>query len=201
MEQAEEMCQAWENTFSEMKKHKNPLRSQRANIPFDSYGMSQRDEGEDEIEEQEDPKDRRKHAYMAILKCGQMRDRCSYNSAMNYSFQATVALGAKLAGWNLVYNGYGDRLSAFIHDEYVYWLWPDEIQTHIPIIERLMLDGMCSVITDVKVGVESSCMLHWDKKATEFSKIQWAPDGTPILEEPPFVKQLKETQKGALLHV
>ena len=61
-----------------------------------------------------------------------------------------------------------------------------------------MLAGMRVMIPDVKVGVESSCMLHWDKKAIEFSKLQWAPDGTPILEEPPFVKQLlTEQQKGA----
>jgi len=80
-------------------------------------------------------------------------------------------------------------------DEYLYWLWPHEIKTHIPIIERIMIDAMKLVIPDVKVGVESSCMLHWDKKATEFSKLQWTPDGLPILEEPPFVKSILQ-QKG-----
>jgi hypothetical protein len=60
-----------------------------------------------------------------------------------------------------------------------------------------MLKGMCSIITDVKVGVESSCMLHWDKKATEFSKLKWTSDGLPILEEPPFVKQLLTEQERA----
>lgn len=81
-------------------------------------------------------------------------------------------------------------------DEYLYWLWPHEILTHIPIIEKLMIAGMKTVIPDVKVGVESSCMLHWDKKATEFSELKWTPDGLPILEEPPFVKSLLQ-QKGA----
>ena len=87
-------------------------------------------------------------------------------------------------------------------DEYLYWLWPNELQTHIPIIERLMIDGMKTVIPDVKVGVESSCMLHWDKKATEFTKIQWTEDGLPILEEPPFVRELNkalEAQKETTL--
>jgi DNA polymerase I-like protein with 3'-5' exonuclease and polymerase domains len=197
MQQAEEMCSAWENTFTEMRYHKIALKSKRANIPLDTYGMARQNDGEDD-DDSEDPKDKKKHAYMSILKCGQMRDRCSFNSSLNYQFQALTALGAKLAGWNLVYNGYQDRLANFVHDEYIYWLWPNELQTHIPIIEDLMLRGMRTVITDVKVGVESSCMLHWDKKAIEFSKLQWAPDGTPILEEPPFVKQLlTEQQKGA----
>ena len=115
MEQAEEMTKAWEETFTEMRYHKMPLKSKRANLPYDAYGMSRNEESEDEFEEPEDPKDKKKHAYMAILKCGQMRDRCSFNSSLNYMFQAEVALGAKLAGWNLVYNGYADRLVAFVH--------------------------------------------------------------------------------------
>lgn len=83
-------------------------------------------------------------------------------------------------------------------DEYLYWLWPHEIRTHIPVIEKLMLDGMRTVISDVAVGVESSCMLHWDKKAKVFSEIEFDSKGLPILEEPPFVKQLlTEQQKGA----
>ena len=114
-QQAEEMCSAWETTFSEMMLHKNALKSKRADLPFNAFGMRREEDDSDE-DEQEDPKDRNKHAYMAILKCGQMRDRCSYNSALNFSFQATVALGAKLAGWNLVYNGFADRLVAFVHD-------------------------------------------------------------------------------------
>lgn len=109
------MCSAWETTFSEMRLHKNALKSKRADLPFNAFGMRREEDDSDE-DEQEDPKDRNKHAYMAILKCGQMRDRCSYNSALNFSFQATVALGAKLAGWNLVYNGFADRLVAFVHD-------------------------------------------------------------------------------------
>ena len=75
-------------------------------------------------------------------------------------------------------------------DEYVYWLWPDELQTHIPIIEKLMLQGMCTLITDVKVGVESSCMLRWDKKAKVFDSVEFDESGLPILEEPPFVQEL-----------
>ena len=75
-------------------------------------------------------------------------------------------------------------------DEYLYCMYPDELKTHIPIIEKVMIQGMKTVIPDVKVGVETTCMLHWDKKAAEFTKLQWNPDGTPIIEEPPYVKNL-----------
>ena len=116
MQQAEDMVRSWETTFSEMRLHKNPLKSRLANIPYNAYGISNRDldEGDEEYEE-EDPENKRKHAYMAILKCGQIRERTSFNSSLNYMFQAETALGAKLAGWNLVYNGYADRLVAFVH--------------------------------------------------------------------------------------
>lgn len=75
-------------------------------------------------------------------------------------------------------------------DEYLYWLWPQELRQHIPIVERLMISGMKQVIPDVKVGVESSCMLHWDKKATVFADLQWDDNGLPILTEPPFVQSV-----------
>ena len=84
-------------------------------------------------------------------------------------------------------------------DEYLYWLWPHELKTHIPIIEKLMVDAMHQVIHATKVGVESSCMKWWDKSATEFSALEYDERGLPILEEPPFVQSLHDArtaQKG-----
>ena len=153
---------------------------------------------EDEYEEMANGKDD-SFSYCAVLPCGQVRNRCSYNAACNAQFQGTVAVGAKLAGWNLLMAGYGERICGFVHDEYKYCLYPNEMQYHIPIIEQLMIDGMKQVIPDVKVGVESSCMLHWDKKAVTFGKLKWNDDGTPILEEPPYVQNL--IQQGVTLHV
>lgn len=75
-------------------------------------------------------------------------------------------------------------------DEYLYCLYPEEIQEHVPIIENLMIQGMKTVIPDVKVGVETCCMLHWNKKAAKFTKLKWNDDGTPILEEPPYVQNI-----------
>lgn len=77
-------------------------------------------------------------------------------------------------------------------DEYLYCLYPDELKVHIPKIEELMISGMKKVIPDVKVGVETTCMLHWDKKATEFLKLEWDVDGNPVIAEPPAVKQIYE---------
>ena len=59
-----------------------------------------------------------------------------------------------------------------------------------------MIAGMRTVIPDVKVGVETTCMLHWDKKAAEFLSLQWDSSGMPILEEPPYIQNLLK-QKGA----
>ena len=53
-----------------------------------------------------------------------------------------------------------------------------------------MVGAMRQVISHVSVGVETTCMKFWDKKATEFAKLQWTPEGLPILEEPPFVQEL-----------
>lgn len=75
-------------------------------------------------------------------------------------------------------------------DEFLYCLYPDELKVHIPEIERLMIAGMRVAIPDVKVGVESSCMLHWDKKAVEFHELKWDEQGRPLIEEPLFVQNI-----------
>jgi len=188
LDEAAVMREAWIDTFKEMHYHMNPEKAENVKVAFKAYGM---DSG---LDDEEDEEDKGRKDYKAILPCGQVRNHCSFNAACNSQFQGTTANGAKEAGWNLVHAGYGDRITNFVHDEYLYWLWLNELQTHIPIIERLMIAGMKKYIPDVKVGVESSCMLHWDKKATEFTKLQWTPDGLPILEEPPFVKELLNTQ-------
>lgn len=194
LEDAENTRNAWIETFTEMREHMNPMKAKNTKVAFNAYGM-ERKASDDEEEEDEGSG----HEYMAILPCGQVRNHCSYNASCNAQFQGTVSVGAKLAGWNLVYHGYGDRLLDFVHDEFLYWLWPNELQTHIPIIEKLMVDGMRTVIVSTKVGVETSCMLWWNKKATVFQDLQYMDDGTPILEPPPFVKSLHDArtaQKG-----
>ena len=205
LDDAYEMREAWLKAFPEMKLHMNPERARDTGILnrnlFGFHGNwhptdDEEDEyDEDEYEEMANGKDD-SFSYCAVLPCGQVRNRCSYNAACNYQFQGTVALGAKQAGWNLVTAGYGERLTGFVHDEYLYCLYPDELKLHVPIIEKLMIQGMKMFIPDVNVKVETTCMLHWDKKATEFIKLQWTPDGAPIIDEPPYIQNIlnnKET--------
>jgi DNA polymerase I-like protein with 3'-5' exonuclease and polymerase domains len=192
VEEAESTRSVWIQTFKEMQKHMRPQLAKNVKVAFNAYGMERISSEEDDEDE-----DNGKRNYMAELPCGQIRNRCSYNAACNTQFQGTVAIGAKLAGWALVYNGYGDRLLNFVHDEYLYWLWPDELQTHIPRIEQLMISAMKIVIPDIKVGVESSCCNFWDKKAVEFSKLTYDDSGLPIIEDPPYVKQLLTEQERA----
>ncbi len=183
---AEAMREAWIKTFKEMSLHMQAQPAKNMRLSAAMYGMERQQDAEDE----EEDSGKGKHNYMAKLVCGQMRNRCSWNSAANFHFQALTAICVKQAGWNLVLHGYGDRLSNMIHDEYVYWLWPNELQTHIPIIERLMLDAAAVWMPDINVSLETSCMLHWDKHATPYNELTYDESGLPILEEPPFVQEL-----------
>lgn len=106
MEEAEFMRNAWISTFKEMKKHMQPARAIFVPRIGKVYAAV---DTEEEVEED------RGRDYSCTLPCGQVRNRCSFNAACNTAFQATVALGAKQAGWNLVYNGYGPRLWNFVH--------------------------------------------------------------------------------------
>ena len=110
LEEATAMREAWISTFTEMKKHMNPEKALSLNGSARAYGMERIDPEEEE--EEDEGKGRE---YMCRLPSGQIRNRCSYNAACNTQFQGTTALGAKLAGWYLVYNGYGDRLVNFVH--------------------------------------------------------------------------------------
>ena len=195
LKDAEDMRSAWIKTFKEMELHMRAEPAINVKMSAMAYGMERRADAEDE--EEDDSEGKGKHNYRSKLVCGQLRNRCSWNSAANFHFQALTALCVKQAGWNLLYNGYGDRLRDLIHDEYVYWLWPNELQTHIPIIERLMLDAAAVWMPDIRVSLETSCMLHWDKHSTVYNEMSWTPDGLPILEEPPFVKQLLTEQERA----
>lgn len=183
MEEADDLRRVWIETFHEMKQFQKPEECKNTSN-FSAYYGAYSDEEEESEVDQEAPR----QLYKCILPCGQVRNRCTYNAACNTAFQATTAVGAKQAGWNLVYNGYGSRLINFIHDEVLYCLYPEELKDHIPNIERLMIEGMKLYIPDVKVGVESTVMLHWDKKAIEFSKVEWDSAGNPIIEEPPYVQ-------------
>jgi len=144
---------------------------------------------DDEDEDEQDDDTAGKKLYVATLINGMVRNNCTYCAALNVQFQGLAAFGAKLAMWNLALAGFLPRLVNFIHDEVVYWLYPEEMKEAIPIVEECMISGMNIALPDVRVGVETTCMLHWDKKAKEFGDLEWTDTGYPILEEPAFVQQ------------
>ena len=169
---------------------------QQETVYGDPFGFAKGGPDPDDVEDEDDEEDSEeegKTRYRCVLTCGQVRNNCTYNAACNMAFQGLAAVGAKIAGWNLIQAGYSRRLVNFVHDEYLYCLYPTELKTHIPEVERLMLDGMRTVIPDVKLGVETTCMLHWDKKATAFEDLEWDGD-IPIITEPQFVQELASKQ-------
>lgn len=184
-EETDFMREAWLSTFKEMSRHMNPEVAV-SNMPLRHFGMRDDEDENEELDGDEKPRQ------LFIARCinGFVRNRASRNAACNAQFQALVAYGAKIAGWNMVYKGgLEDNFIAFVHDEYLYWADPDKLDSQIPEVERLMLEGMAVAIPDVKVSVETSCMLHWDKSAVEFHKLKKDENGRYIIEECEFVKQ------------
>ena len=178
------MYDVWIKTFKEMEDHTKPTPAREQPMSVRKQ-FGYRDEDE-EAEDDDADGDRRK--YMAKCVNGFIRNNATANAACNAQFQALVAFGAKLAGWNMLYHlGMGDRLVAFIHDEYLYWLWPEELEYWIPIIEKEMVAGMKIAIPDVDVKVETACSYHWDKGATEFAKLDKDENGRYIIKEPDMV--------------
>lgn len=112
MEEADDLRRVWIETFHEMKQFRNPEECKQDNRFSNYYGAYS--DGEEEESEDNQEENNRK-LYKCVLPCGQVRNRCSYNAACNTQFQGSTAVGAKLAGWNLVYNGYGPRLYNFVH--------------------------------------------------------------------------------------
>ena len=169
-----------------MKEHMRPEEKRETVKIMAKFGGKDADVDEVEIADSE----KSGQQYQATTITGFRRNCCSYNAACNIQFQNVVAEGAKLAMWNLIKGGFADRLVNFVHDEVLYYLRVDELRERIPVVERLMIAGMKQVIPDIKIGVETSVMLHWDKGAKEFDKLTWTADGKPVIEEPAFVKGL-----------
>ena len=187
MDDAEELRKEWTSAFPEVKLHFNPEQASNKKAVRFGYGMDAEDEDEDD-EIQEDTGDKR--LFVAHLINGMTRNNGSYCSILNIQFQGLAAYGLKLGLWNMAMAGFLPRMLNEVHDEANYWLMPDELKTYIPVAEDCMIRGMRVACPDVKVKVESTCMLHWDKNAVEFNKLEWDDQGRPIIEEPPFVQEV-----------
>ena len=159
----------------------------QGSIVKQQYGIDVDDADDEEEMDDTDAKEYAwKHGYMAQLINGMIRVKCSYNSSLNIQFQGLAAYGVKMALWELAKAGYLPRMVNFVHDEVLYWLRPDEVDTAIPQIERLMIQGMKKATPHVKVGVESSLMLHWDKGAMTYEDMK-AAGGVSALKEPQWI--------------
>lgn len=210
MKDAEEMRAAWIIAFSEMTQHLRPEKAVALqhdspvthsfySIPWtpgadeDEYEDDEPDDDYADNDGSGDIEDMRvvsKLAYSARTITGFFRNRCSYNAAMNLQFQGLAAEGTKEAGWELLKLGLGPRLLNYVHDEYLYWLYPKEVRTIVPLVEEAMIAGMRKVIPDVRIGVETSLMRHWNKKAITFGELTYDDKGLPIIPEVAFVEEI-----------
>lgn len=189
-EETDYMRDAWISTFREMRYHMQPEKLPNKSWIKQTYGY---------VEEDAEPDDSANEGQQYIAKCitGFVRTRCTKNAAENCQFQSITAVGAKLAGFNMIYRGgLADRLCAFVHDEYLYCLWPEELDEKVPLVEKLMIEGMRTILPDVKVGVETTCGVNWDKHATEFLKLDKDASGRYIIPVPDLIREIhKEDNK------
>lgn len=104
------------------------------------------------------------------------RDWCSYTAYCNgYLMQTPSAIGATQTAINLgrKYLGHPDmNLLAFIHDEFLFEVREQRTQEIVQDVAEMMIDGMQSVLKDVRIAVEASVMPYWTKEGGE-SKVYW----------------------------
>lgn len=118
---------------------------------------------------------------------GRLRANASYTARHNTIFQGLAADGAKLALWKLFRAGY--RVVNFIHDEFLVEVPENENLTfHAEEIQRLMIEGMQEVVSDVLIGVEYAASRAWSKNAKAVcddkgNLVTWKPPQEPAADE------------------
>ncbi|MCP4897866.1 MAG: hypothetical protein GY906_12915 [bacterium] len=127
----------------------------------------------------EDPNNPEAYAYNTPL--GAYRAGASYCAAANgAALQSPAAEGGKVATFE-VQRGcydktmesclYGCRGLGFIHDELLMELPRDNFMHERACeVERIMVQSMSSIVTDVRVKAEPALMLRWDKRADQVFK-------------------------------
>lgn len=176
-EEAADLRGIWIDTFTEMKEHFK-------RVPM-AKDKNERYE-EDDIEYDEASKALGNYAVETIT--GFKRSRGRESAICNSDFQNPVAHMAKEALWNLHLAGLGPNLVNFVHDEVDYVLWPEQVKSIVPIVERLWLEPGRRVFPNVKLKCETTLSLYWDKAGVEFNKLEWN-GNIPILSRPKFVEE------------
>ena len=181
---------AFPETAPHMKPNKMPP-GEAAKYSNLSYRLS--DDGEEELNEDVGVKGLN---YYAVNLSGRKRNRCSYTSALNYVFQATVADGTKHAMWELYKMGMGPYLLGFVHDEFDYMLPMTHVKQIVPQVESAMIRGMAKIIKDVTVRVETTINRHWDKSGVVFPEATYDETGRIIVPECAYVEALRNPDKS-----
>lgn len=103
----------WFAAFPETAPHMKPKKMPPGEVAkYSNLSYRSSDDGEEELNEDVGGKGRN---YYAVNLSGRKRNCCSYTSALNYVFQATVADGTKHAMWELYKMGMGPYLLGFVH--------------------------------------------------------------------------------------
>lgn len=128
-----------------------------------------------------------KEPYYKYTTLGVKRDYCTYTAFCNaYLMQAPSAIGAKEVGWRL-FNEFRDsdevRILAFIHDEYIFEIKDNEnLAKNVDRCAEIMVDGMKSILSSVRVAVEAEVMDYWSKDTNLWAKNYWKDYNNDILK-------------------
>jgi hypothetical protein len=135
VEEAADLRKLWLETFPEMDKHLKP--------PQDPY---------------------HKGMYIGQTLTGRLKYNTTYCAATNAVFQGLSADGTKVTLWYMTKAGI--KLVNFIHDETISELKLDStLQSKVKQIDKLMIDGMQTVIRNTPISVEGALMVYWNKNA------------------------------------
>ena len=106
----------WFAAFPETAPHMKPKKMTPGEVAkYSNLSYRPSDDGSEEIED--DSVGGKGRNYYAVNLSGRKRNCCSYTSALNYVFQATVADGTKHAMWELYKMGMGPYLLGFVHEQ------------------------------------------------------------------------------------
>ncbi len=119
-----------------------------------------------------------KEPYYKYKTLGVERDYCTYTAFTNgFLMQAPSAVGAKLSGVNLFKEfDECDEVYplAFIHDEYIFEIKDNSnLQKHVDRCAEIMIDSMKSVLSYVRVAVESEIKDYWSKDICLSARNYW----------------------------
>lgn len=119
---------------------------------------------------------------------GFKRDNCTYTALCNgFLMQTPSAIGAQKAMCliNREYFNHPDVVTqAFIHDECIVEIREEYAQEHVKHISEMLIDGMHSTLSSVRITVEAEvCGDYWRKAGGEWSKTYWKDTPGGVLNE------------------